>query len=283
MRPRGVIASLVASFLFGVIFFAAGVLRASPEAIVAWRVVMTCACYGSLLLLPSARRLLREFWQAVSRRWWIPLVFLVQSALAGLQLWLFAWTPVHGHALDASLGYLLLPIALVALGRIVFRAYVTRLQWIAVGIAVVAVGTQLIATLSISWVTLAVSLGYAAYFGVRRSFRLETPAAFGVEMLVLSPFAVVLILTHEGAPTAFEHLLVLAAGVAGALGMTAYLAASRLLSMPVFGLLTYVEPVLLFIVALVLGESLQAVDLAVYGLLALALAVLGAGGFRTAR
>lgn len=48
-------------------------------------------------------------------------MFLVFTAIVGLQLWLFVWAPVNGYALDVSLGYLLLPISLVLIGRIVFK------------------------------------------------------------------------------------------------------------------------------------------------------------------
>ncbi|MGO1539599.1 MAG: EamA family transporter RarD [Leucobacter sp.] len=282
-QVRGIAASLLASILFGVIFYAAGVLRASAEAIFAWRLVITFACYAAMLVFPPARRMLAEFWRTLTSRWWMPLLFVVLSGLVGLQLWLFAWTPIYGYALDASLGYLLLPIALVAVGRFVFRARVTRLQWLAVGIAILAVVVQILATLSVSWVTFAVCIGYALYFGLRQRFALDSPAAFGGEMLVLLPLAAILIGTSEGAQTAFDQFLVLAAGMAGALGMTAFLAASRLLSMPVFGMLSYGEPILLFVAALLLGEGLQPIDLFVYGMLGIALIVLAAEGFRSRR
>uniref|UniRef100_UPI001ABB48BD hypothetical protein n=1 Tax=Cumulibacter soli TaxID=2546344 RepID=UPI001ABB48BD len=62
---------------------------------------------------------------------------------------------------------------------------------------------------------------------------------------------------------------------------TSHLGASRLLSLPLFGLLSYVEPVLLFVASLVLGETLTAIDAISYSLLAIALAVLALGGFNT--
>ncbi|WP_054821756.1 hypothetical protein [Arthrobacter sp. JCM 19049] len=46
--------------------------------------------------------------------------------MVGVQLWLFVWAPAHGKALDASLGFLLLPITLVLGGRLVFKS---RCPW----------------------------------------------------------------------------------------------------------------------------------------------------------
>ncbi|XQN47855.1 permease, partial [Glutamicibacter creatinolyticus] len=71
--------------------------------------------------------------------------------------------------------------------------------------------------------------------------------------------------------------------VCGAVAMVAYLAASRLLPLPLFGLLSYLEPLILVAVALLLGERLAPTDLAVYGLLALALLILGFEALRAPR
>ena len=72
-------------------------------------------------------------------------------------------------------------------------------------------------------------------------------------------------------------------GIAGAGAMAAYLAASRLLSLPLFGLLGYLEPVGLVAVGLLLGERMHGIELIVYAMLAVALAVLAVDGYRVAR
>ncbi|MNV76975.1 hypothetical protein D3C71_1703630 [compost metagenome] len=47
-------------------------------------------------------------------------------------------------------------------------------------------------------------------------------------------------------------------GIISALALVCYILASRLLPFSLFGLLSYVEPVLLVIVALLLGETINA-------------------------
>lgn len=280
---RGVISSLIASVLFGAMFFVAGVLDASAESIFGWRMLVTGACFAIALCWPSSRRALRELWVTLRRRPWMPLILATTSALVGVQMWLFAWTPMHGHGLDASLGYLLLPIILVLSGRFLFHERVSRTQWVAVAIAAIAVVVKLAFSASLSWVTVLVCLGYAAYFALRKRFDLATQSAFGGEVAVLCLVAIPLVIVSPGATSAVEQSLVLALGLAGAAAMTAYLAASHLLSMPVFGLLTYVEPVLMFVAALLLGEHLSGSDAFSYGLLAIALAVLAAGSLSRGR
>ena len=65
-------------------------------------------------------------------------------------------------------------------------------------------------------------------------------------------------------------------GLVSAAALLLYLRASELLPFGLFGLLTYVEPVLLAVVPItILGESLTPVDLLAYGPIAVALCLLG--------
>ncbi|AGG65607.1 EamA family transporter [Corynebacterium callunae] len=280
--PAGVITSLLASLLFGVIFFISGAIEASAITLVAWRVILTAACYILILLHPAGRAIASSFWQTLTSSRVQPLYFLALVALIALQLWLFSWAP-KGHALDASLGYLLLPLFLVIVGRVFFAAIITPLQWLAVGIAIAAVAIKFLASAQISWVTFAIALGYALYFSLRKHSGLNNAFAYGAEVLVLSPLAIYMVLSIPETLSTRMLMLVMLVGVAGAVAMALYLAASTLLSMPMFGLLSYGEPILLFVAALLLGESLNLSDALVYGLLGIALAILGFDGFWRSR
>ncbi len=134
----GVVTSILASVLFGAIFLVSGAIEAQASTLVAWRVLLTAACYALLLSFPTGQRAFKAFWDVLRKGPLYVFYFVLLVALIALQLWLFAWSP-KGHALDASLGYLLLPIFLVAVGRFFFSSIISRLQWIAVGIAIVAV------------------------------------------------------------------------------------------------------------------------------------------------
>ncbi|VEI44544.1 permease [Actinobacillus equuli] len=49
------------------------------------------------------------------------------------------WAPNNGQAIEVSIGYLLLPIVAVALGKIVFKEHFTLLKWLSLGFAVIGV------------------------------------------------------------------------------------------------------------------------------------------------
>ncbi|WP_134324981.1 EamA family transporter RarD [Cumulibacter soli] len=220
---RGVVVSLAASVLFGLMFYISGALDASAEFIFGWRIVITLACFLIALASPGGRRALRALMRLLREMPRRLIVIVAASLIVGVQMWLFSWSPLHGHGLDASLGYLLLPISLVIVGRVVFGESVSRVQWIAVAIAIVAVSISLVATAALSWVTLVICLGYPVYFALRKHHHLASQAAFGVEVALMSPVALWFALATDGAATLGGAALVAFVGLAGAAAMWAYL------------------------------------------------------------
>lgn len=280
----GVGTASLAAVLFGVIFYISGVLDVSAEVVFASRIMVTLGFYTVALAHPGARGALRSAWRSATRSRLSLVVFAMLSLLLGVQLWLFSWAPLHGHALDASLGFLLLPLVMVLGARVVLASQVTAGQSIAVAIATGAVVIKVAFAPQTTWVTFVICLGFPTYFVLRRRLGLDGPMAFGLEMAILAPAAVALVFVTGAEPPARtgQVIALVAVGLAGAAAMVAYLTASRLLPLPLFGLLGYLEPVGLVVVALLLGERLRTEDGVVYALLAAALTVLAVEGYRSA-
>ncbi len=115
--------------------------------------------------------------------------------MLGVQLWVFLWAPLHGRLLEVSLGYFLLPLTMVLVGRFYYRERIDGLQWLAVICAAVGVAHEVWVTGAFSWPTLLVALGYPPYFVLRRKINADSLAAFALEMTLLLPVAVVQIVT----------------------------------------------------------------------------------------
>jgi chloramphenicol-sensitive protein RarD len=286
---RGVLASVAASALFGVLFVIPPLLDPlSPDGIFGWRVVLSLPIVTVLLLA-------LRWWPEVSalagrlrRRRVLIAALLVDSALLAVQLWLFGWAPATGHGLDAALGYLLLPLVMVVIGLVGHRERLSPLRIGAVGSAAIGVAWAVVAAGGVSWVTALVALGYPLYFTLRRRWGLDSIGALWFEILLMTPVAVWFVLQpNQLAATASHPELGWGIGALGLVSGTAlllYLFASLTLSFAVFGLLTYVEPVLLVFAAVtLLGESLELSDLAVYGPIAVALALLALESIRQSR
>jgi chloramphenicol-sensitive protein RarD len=287
---RGITLSVAASALFA-LMSAYTVLLAplSGLDIFAWRVIWTAPGALALVVLRSRGPELMELVARVFREPRTALMLVTSAALLGLQLWVFLWAPLHGRLLEVSLGYFMLPLVMVLVGRYYYHERLEPLQWLAVACAAVGVAHELWATHAFSWPTLLVSLGYPPYFVLRRKIHADSLVTFVLEMVLLLPVAVIVV--HAGGSLALlgthallAWVLLPGLGVLSTVALASYLKASRLLPMALFGILGYVEPVLLVIVSVVLlGEHLGMRQLATYGPIWIAVALTALHGARLVR
>ena len=277
---KGLAASVAAAVLFGALYYLAPLLAPlDGEQIFGWRVLCTLP-FTTVLLLAQGQ------WPRVRllalRAWREPLLALGlagSAAMLGVQLWLFLWAPLHGRALPVSLGYFLLPLVMVLAGRVLYRERLSRLQWLATLLAAAGVAHEVLRAGGMSWETWLVALGYTVYFVARRRMRTDHLGGHWLDMLLLVPAALWFVLRAPSslplvADNAHLWALVPVLGVVSAVALALYMAASRLLPLGLFGLLSYVEPVLLALVALLLGESIGAAQWPTYGPIFAAVAVL---------
>ena len=283
---KGITASVLASVLFGGVYYLSPFLAPlDGEQIFGWRVLLTLPFTTALLLWRGEGARLRQMWRDVQRGPRHALYLLLSAAMLGVQLWLFMWAPLHGRALPVSLGYFLLPLTLVLAGRVVFGEKLSRAHQIATALAAAGVGFELWRTGSLSWEMWLVALGYTAYFVLRRCLRTDHLAGHWLDMALLVPVALYFIARPPaslallaGNPALWALLALL--GVLSAVALALYMAASGWLPMGLFGLLSYVEPVLLVLVALLLGESLAPGQWPTYALIFAAVGVLVLDGVR---
>ncbi|MGV8920521.1 MAG: EamA family transporter RarD [Pseudomonas sp.] len=265
---KGVVLSVLASCLFGVMYFYTSLLKPlSGEEIFGWRMLLTVPCATLFLLYTGDWQLVRKISQRLRRTPALLLGMLLSSALLGAQLWVFMWAPLHGSSMQVSLGYFLLPLTMVITGRIVFGEHLSYLQKVATCCALVGVVHELYRIGSFSWETLLVCLGYPLYFVLRRKLRNDNLGGLWCDMALLLPAALWFIVQgNPGALSQFPRLygLIPLLGVISASALCSYIVASRLLPFSLFGLLSYVEPVLLVGVALLLGETISPAEWLTY-------------------
>lgn len=277
---RGVCLSVLASLLFGVLYYYTTLLDPlNGEDIFAWRTILTTPFLIAFVWLTGDQHLVRTIWQRLKERPSLFWVLLASSALMGIQLWLFLWAPLQNMALDVSLGYFMLPLTLIITGRIVFQERLTRLQTVAALLALIGVAHELFRFGSFSWPALVVSLGYPVYFVLRRKFSLDNIGGFWFDLVLLMPVAIGFAFFGQLNLTLLQQEIQLlwllpVLGLLSAGALISFMLASRLLNMGLFGLLGYGEPLLLLAVALLLGERLSPQEFFTYGPIWLAVAVL---------
>ncbi|MBX9871102.1 MAG: EamA family transporter RarD [Burkholderiaceae bacterium] len=285
---RGVALSVLASVLFGAMYYLSALLAPlDGEQIFGWRMLLTVPLLALFLRWGGDWQLVRATTLRLRHEPVLWLVLPASALLLGVQLWLFLWAPPNGRALEVSLGYFMLPLSMVLTGRWLYGERLTRLQQLAVGCAAAGVLHELWRVGHFSWPAAVVVVGYPLYFVLRRHYRTDHLGGLWFDLLFMLPLAAAFALAadvtaiYTQRPLLGPLLLLLGFISAGAL--VSYILSSRLLPLGLFGLLGYVEPVLLVAVALALGERLSAGQAWTYGPIWLAVGLLILEGLRRLR
>ena len=281
---RGVLVSLGSSVSFAILYFATPMLAPLPaEAIWAVRAIITLPFVGLTLLAMRRRSLIAEVGALVRRRPLALLGILFCGLMLSAQLWVFGWAPLHGRGLQVALGYFLLPLVLVIIGKFLYRDHLRWWQWFAAGVAALGVVWEIVRMGGVSWETLLVALGYPVYFVLRRSLGTGHIGGMFWELLTVLPLAAVVLGIEIASGTAFaEHANLRWSAplfaLCSAFALLLYILASKLLSMSLFGLLSYAEPALLVVASLLLGETIASGEWPTYIAIWIAVLILVVGG-----
>ncbi|MDE8034268.1 EamA family transporter RarD [Actinobacillus equuli subsp. equuli] len=285
---KGILCCMSANFLFGLGYYFAILLRPlNGESMFGFRIVVLAPFILLAILLFKQTAKFQQLWQKIKQNPLLVLVLLLLALNTGIQLWLFLWAPNNGQAIEVSIGYLLLPIVAVALGKIVFKEHFTLLKWLSLGFAVIGVVSNIWLTGSFSWATIVAGVGYPLYITLRRYFDINTLATFFVELLLVMPFAGYFIAQTDMQPIVADnqHIYYFLAlfGLVNGAAFILYIASSNLLPVNVLGLLGYVEPLVMLCVSFMIGEVLDSKSYLLMICLALAISLLTIDNFRLAR
>ncbi|GJH43603.1 EamA family transporter RarD [Pasteurella canis] len=259
---KGIILSLSASVLFGYLYYFSTLLQPlGGEDIFGFRIIFTLPFVIAAVFLFKQKQALLHYFERIKQQPLLILGFLFNSAMMGIQIWLFLWAPNNGSALSVSFGYLLLPLVMVLTGRVIFKEYISRIKFFAVVIAAIGVFSNIILKGGLSWEALLVSFGYSTYFATRKILKINDLAGFCIEMSLLLPVCIYFALqvdlnTVQQVNPNILWLLVLLGLISG-VALNTYIVASSLLPINVLGLLGYAEPIMMLFVSFLIGEQLD--------------------------
>ena len=198
-------------------------------------------------------------------------VWVMAAAAAITVNWfVFIYSVQSGNALEASLGYYIFPLVAVALGATVLHEKLSRLQWIAVALAVVAV---LLLTIGLGvppWISLLVAGSFGSYGLIKRKVHAGPVASTAAEVMCLLPLSSLYLwgvytqgwtgLTGRSSPASFgsdlsDTVMLMISGVLTGLPLVMFSYAGKRVSYATQGLLQYVNPTIQFALATALyGE-----------------------------
>lgn len=257
-----------------------------PVLVVAHRVVW-CLVVISIILWAS-----NQFGEALAslRDRETVLRLLGSTTILAVNWLLFVWAVENGKVLESSLGYFLNPLVNVAFGVALFGERLTRMQWLAIGIAAIAIAIQSIGLSGIPWVALGLAVSFAIYGYFRKTVKASPTTTLMVETTLMAPLAIGYIAwsiaTYGPGPSADPGKLVwlIALGPATTLALIAFAYAVQRLRFSTIGVIQYLSPSIAFVLAIVFfGETLDPVRLVSFVLIWVSLAIFTVDSLRRHR
>ena len=199
----GVPAALLAYGLWGLmpLYFRLMAPASALEVVahrVVWSLVLLLAVLGASRQLAGLRHRLSA-----------PLLarFALAALLVSINWVTYVWSVTHGHALDASLGYFLLPLVNVGLGVLVLGERLSRAEWIGVALAAAGVAWLGWASPRFPWVALVLAFSFGLYGLVKKRATLAAAEGMALETaLIAVPALAVLVWLGTRGELAFGHV-----------------------------------------------------------------------------
>ncbi|ACL32849.1 EamA family transporter RarD [Glaesserella parasuis] len=282
---KGILFSLSANILFGAGYYFAVLLRPlESDSIFGFRIVVLMPFILLAIFLFHQQKAFKDLYYRVKQTPYLIFILLLLALNTAIQLWLFLWAPNNNQAIEVSIGYLLLPIVAVALGKLVFKEHFTLLKWLALFFATIGVTINIFLTASISWATFVAGFGYPIYIVLRRYFHINNLATFFVELLLLLPFAIYYIAQVDQdyilMQNEYLYFYLALLGLVNGMAFILYIASSNLLPINVLGLLGYAEPLVMLFISFAIGEVLDAKSYILMACLAVSIILLSVDSFR---
>ncbi len=235
---------------------------AGPFEIVAMRILFSLVFCGILL---SVLRDWKGFFALFrSRR---TILFMALAAVFIFINWqTYVIAALTEHVIEASLGYFINPIVTVLFGVVFLRERLRRLQWVAVGVSLIAVVVLWVGYGTFPFIALILAFSFGLYGFMKNRVGGNVGAITGLtlETLLLAPVAA-LVLVGVAATTglvfgtagAGNTTLLVASGVVTAVPLLLFASAARRLPLVYMGLFQYVTPLMQFLVGVfILSEPM---------------------------
>ncbi|WP_224815971.1 EamA family transporter RarD [Hasllibacter sp. MH4015] len=186
----------------------------------------------------------------------------VTAAFISINWGVYIWAIANDRALDGALGYYINPLFSIFLGAVLLGERLSPLQWGAVALAALAVLVLTVEEGRLPWVALALMLSWGGYAFCKRRLPIGPNQGFFLEVAILCLPALVYVAwlgaTGQGAflrGAALDTWLLIGCGLVTAIPLILYVNGAKLLRLSTIGILQYIAPTLIFLVAVFLFEE----------------------------
>ncbi|NOT41548.1 MAG: EamA family transporter RarD [Alphaproteobacteria bacterium] len=253
---RGVIYGASAYVTWGIIpIFWKFLDHVGAVEIVAHRIVWTLIFAVAAL---AAWERLPKLWVALRNPRTV-MALVVSAVLIAVNWGLFIWAVTADRIIDTSLGYYINPLVSFMLGVAWLGERLTKVQMVAIGLAVLGVINQTVALGYLPWISLALAVSFGIYGLIRKTVAVESLEGLTIEAIILAPLSLgyVIYLVASGQGAFFQvslttDLLLVIAGPITAIPLLLFAAGARLVKLSTMGFLQYLAPSISLVLAVFL-------------------------------
>ncbi len=193
----------------------------------------------------------------------------------------YIWGVNNGRVVETSLGYFINPLVTVLMGVFFLGEQLRPLQWVAMGIATVAVVVLTVDYGRLPYVALILAFSFGTYGLCKKTANVGAIESLAFETSMVMPFALVYIcwLGYSGGSNFGSHgvghtLLFMSTGIVTAIPLMCFGAAATRVPLVQLGLLQYLTPIVQFALGVFLfDEDMPAARWAGFALVWIALVI----------
>jgi chloramphenicol-sensitive protein RarD len=218
--------------------------------ILAHRVLWSAITIGLLVVLLRRTTQFRDIFHNGRVR----LLLTLAAAVISVNWVTYIWGVTNGRVVETSLGYFINPLVTVLMGVVILGERLRRLQWVAMGVATLAVVVLTLDYGRLPWVALVLAFSFGSYGLCKKTANVGAVESLGYETAVIAPLAGLYLgwLAWTGASNFAAHgidhaLLFMTTGTVTAIPLICFGAAAIRVSMVSLGLLQYLAPVIQFL------------------------------------
>ncbi|EEF79464.1 EamA family transporter RarD [Methylophaga thiooxydans] len=280
---QGLMLAVLAYSIWGLFpLFFSYLNHVSPVEVLSHRIIWSLVATLSLSLLLLRGRLLAKALQDKTTLIWLG----VSSLLIAVNWLVYIWAVGQHRVLEASLGYFIMPVVSLLMGRILLKEPLHPLQAWAGGLALIAVMWELWIFGTLPWVGVVLAFAFGFYGLVRKVHPIDGLNGLTIETLWLLPLALGFIawqLFTSDSQMGFgldnqTTLLLICSGFLTALPLVLFAMATRRINLSIVGFIMYINPTIQFLIGVfVLDEHFPEARLVTFILVWLALLLFVSG------
>lgn len=258
----GFLQGLGCYLLWGVMSLYWNLLSAVPALqVLSWRMAWSAVFVIVLCVVVKRTRFLHLLRDPRAVR-----TFVASGLIITVNWGVYVYAASTGHVLETSVGYYLCPLCAIALGMVVFRERLTRMQWVATALAAVGVAFFIVVHGGEYWIILGLAISFSVYGAVKKKGGYPALQGMAFESLITGILGVVLLAAGAVVPWIWQFtpavpnaiavydptllaVLLVGSGVLTAVPLLLYSAAANRISMTMIGFLEYVSPTMSLVLA----------------------------------